>query len=228
MIRPIIGTNFNTSSLIKASNFKGSPRPSKNPERPISYANSTYYLPNKLNNYGSRARDILSDAIVRFEIDKNKIKTICDFGCGSGRPTTVLKEIFGPKCDVIGIDYTDRYFEPDKESTFKHCDGIEYLESGERKFDLITAQMLDPEVEVEAFIKATAKSVNEGGKLLIYSDYDTMSNLLDRIGMSGALRPDDWKTTKVSRAQARVHGNWPTTLLLEKEALDKLLAVPIW
>ncbi len=224
MIRPIIGANFNSYNLNRAPNFKGEVRLQQNTQPQETFANSSYYRPESLDFYGSRAKAAIGAAIEAFGIDKNKIKTVCDFGCGSGRPTTVLKEIFGPDCDVIGIDQIDRYFEPDKETTFKCCNGMEYLRSGERKFDLIAAQMLDPAVNAMKFLKAASKSLNEDGQLLIYSDYITMGKLVHTIYGSGVLKSDDYQLTEMPKGQLKIYGNWTKTLLISKEKLDKLMA----
>jgi|GEM_PF-5207698 len=220
MIRPITGINFDSYTKRPAPltpSFRGGDTECSKYQ--VANPNGAYYFPDQLDHYGSRARAAISDAIIRLGIDKDKIKSICDFGCGTGRPTTVLKEIFGPDCDVIGIDSTDKYLEPDKKTTFKHCNGIEYLESGERKFDLITAQMLDPDVKPEELFKAAYKSLNKGGQLLVYSDSDTMRKLIHYAFCSDILHSGGWQVIEMPRDQLKTYGTFVRTLLVNQELL---------
>ena len=126
------------------------------------------------------------------ELNIGRKRNICDFGCGSGGPTMALKELFNPDC-MVAVDRCDYYKAPDRSIIFKCCDGIKYLEGGEKKFDLIAAQMLSPSVVDDGkLLKAAYNSLSEDGQLLIYSDSWTMEELIQDIKYQGI----DYKSCK--------------------------------
>lgn len=153
-------------------------------------------------------------SIIR-ETDIREKKSICDFGCGTGGPTMALKEIFNPDC-IVAVDQKNYYKAPDKSIIFKCCDGIGYLASGQKKFDLIAAQMLVPSVDTREFLKAAYQSLNRNGQILIYSDEWTMYDLEDNLRLQGI------KGFKSCKTDFRL----PAVLIDKKELDDRFGARP--
>ena len=182
MIRPIIGVNFNSytkqipAKAAIASNspsFKGVYEAFKAVSDEHK-AKTGYAIPMPMFPRGN-AEDAIKSAIKGGYI-KNEFDTldVLDFGCGEGGTTEVAKSTFY-NADVKGIDNQD-YYKFDRQY-FIEGDGIKYLNSGEKKFDLVAACMLSPDVEVEALIEALPKGMRANGKFLAYSDPYTLGEL---------------------------------------------------
>ncbi len=131
-------------------------------------------------------------------IDRSRINSACDFGAGCGGPTRAVKSFFDLEDNnIIALENNRKNAEviinsdilPN--SSVIIGNGIEYLQKGERKFDLITACMFGsdlniyslfdrnrstPDLTVE-FLKGAAKSLNENGKIIIFSDPVTIGKV---------------------------------------------------
>ena len=120
---------------------------------------------------------IILEAIDKGYIDENKIKKVCDFGCGLGGATDVMRETFKlDKNNITGVDMINIQGNSDR-FNFVHGDGIDYLASGKEKFDLIAATYFSPNVNPHELLAAVPNSLSENGQFLAYSDSDTMHKL---------------------------------------------------
>ena len=129
-------------------------------------------------------------------LSRDEIKSVCDFGAGSGGATFGLKKFANASnTDCIALETSagmaqaitnSRILPPD---SVKVGDGLQYLTEGHTPFDLITASMFGPdgsESFAECFLEAARNSLKQNGKLLIYSDPHTMQtvkNVLEKKGI---------------------------------------------
>ena len=227
MIRPIVNASFSyirPQIITKPPSFKGADEDDDSPmlevlkglspdelfgalrmfSDAVIYDKTPYeYLPRDIT--VKSAQKAVQGAISRGSIDKDKIKSICDFGCGEGGGATAIKEIFNPDF-MVAVDIKDVWKESDK-SIFKECNGLDYLASGVDKFDLVTACMLTPKVRPFDLLDAAHLSLNEGGKVLIFSDSVTTYRMETWLNTHGAefdeFHVDDhgFKTIVVDKAE---------------------------
>ncbi len=100
----------------------------------------------------ARAKNALATALDRDWLGKNSRRwNICEFGCGMGLSTKAIKDMFEYH-NITAID-NDPEFAKDFPSEisiyggentllFKNVDGIEFLNDGKRKFNLVMASIL--------------------------------------------------------------------------------------
>ena len=128
--KPIVGMCFNLGFNIQKElpNFK---------DYPLASAES--------------CADAIHTALHKGFIDKQVVKSVCDFGAGSGVPTFILKNTFKLDDDNIVALNKENIIKPGllSDSSVIVGDGTEYLKSGAKQFDLVTACMLGPISERE-------------------------------------------------------------------------------
>ncbi len=143
----------------------------------------------------ARAKNALATALDRDWLGKNSRRwNICEFGCGMGLSTKAIKDMFEYH-NITAID-NDPEFAKDFPSEisiyggentllFKNVDGIEFLNDGKRKFNLVMASMLAPEIEPAEILKAVPNSLLDGGNFLTYSDSGTIRILKEYLDENG-------------------------------------------
>jgi len=167
--------------------------------------------------------NVIDRAIKKGYIDKSKIKSVCDFGSGTGMPLVVLKNAFQlTNGQLIALEQSEALCKEIlklnilKDSEVKMGDGIKYLESGKRKFDLITSCCLGPlSLESDLFKKlllSASKSLTNEGKLLIYSDIVSMD-----------LVEHTCKFNKIKYFKIEQEGLYtPTSIIISVDELSKI------
>ena len=139
--------------------------------------------------FGARmTKQLLMMAEAMGHINPERVKTVCDFGAGSGGPTFALKHHFRlPEGNLTALEMSETAAkdivksEILPESQVLAGDGLAHLRSGKKKYDLITANMLGPDDKDGTLflnlIDAAKNSLSPEGKLLVYSEANTMGTV---------------------------------------------------
>lgn len=124
-------------------------------------------------------------------IGPTKIKTICDFGAGAGGTSLALKEVLNLADEnITALEIEDSEAKRIVKSgilpktSVVSGNGIDFLNRGEKKYDLITACMLGPDWGYNGktsltsmFFDVAVKNLNKDGKIIVYSDDLTMKKV---------------------------------------------------
>jgi tRNA1(Val) A37 N6-methylase TrmN6 len=136
-----------------------------------------------------RAAEILNEYSAASYIDLSKVRHAIDFGSGGGGPTLALVQLgrtFGTEVEAVEKDQRP-FDELIKRGVLSAgsahlTDGIDFLamDSSANKYDLITAFSLDPCFigrDMPRFLEAADHALSSNGRMLVYSDGATMTNL---------------------------------------------------
>lgn len=132
-------------------------------------------------------------------VNPDRMGRIIDFGAGSGGPTFALVGLgnaVGSRVEAVENNQQSAQKIIDSailpEDQVHITDGLAYLGSAQSKdesFDLVTAFMLGPDMEGSLFrrlAKASSTTLSGDGKLLITSDFGTLSTVKAISEQSGA------------------------------------------
>ena len=145
-----------------------------------------YEALNRLQQHGARrTSQLLAMAEGIGHIDSGRIKSVCDFGAGIGGPTFALRHHFRlPERSVTALERRDSEIITQSgilpKAQVITGDGLAHLRSGEKQYDLITANMLGSDAKGSLFIylvNAAKHSLSPEGKLLVCSDPATMETV---------------------------------------------------
>lgn len=115
---------------------------------------------------------------------KDKKLKILDFACGTGYISKSLLEK-NIDCEITAVDYSDKMLEKLKnlkDSRIKvvHCDGIEFLNSTEEKYDVIYFGWALSYFNYKELFKLFKKVLNDGGMVGIITNVQgTLSGIED-------------------------------------------------
>ncbi|NLF84189.1 MAG: hypothetical protein GX568_09450 [Candidatus Gastranaerophilales bacterium] len=163
----------------------------------------------------------ISNAIKGGYINPKEIKSACDFGCGDGVTTFLVKKTLGlPDEKMLALEKDSFITRKDILGKTKVIDGdgTAFLKKGTRKFDLVTACLLGPIHTnsnyglLKQLLLSVPNSLTDKGKLLVYSDLQTMDMVTTTL-----------KTNKIKFTH--VKGDAPTKLvpiIISRDELVKL------
>jgi hypothetical protein len=128
--------------------------------------------------------EVIRSVVTGNLIIPSEVKDVCDFGAGRGGSTLAILKCFNLQpSQLTALEKNKLKASRIVKSKILPIqsvivgDGIEYLKSGRKKFDLINAGMFGPDLAGDfliQFLKASTKSISSKGNILIYSDPDTM------------------------------------------------------